>query len=194
MSVDNNRRIENIIRFGTIAEVDHAKRRARVQSGEILTDWLPWVAFRAGTTKIRSPVTVGEQCIVLAASGELTTAAILVGIYTLEFNTPSNSPDEHVIEFADGATITYNQANSDLTVSGIKTATVQAETKITLKTPLVECTKDLNVDGNAEIKGNTQVGGSVTAGGDVKGGSISLQGHTHSGVKGGGDNTGTPNG
>ncbi|KGQ36687.1 hypothetical protein JP36_09005 [Gallibacterium genomosp. 1] len=42
MSAENNRKIENLIRYGVIAEVDCAARRARVQSGEILTDWLPW--------------------------------------------------------------------------------------------------------------------------------------------------------
>ncbi|MFZ7197779.1 phage baseplate assembly protein V [Avibacterium avium] len=62
MSAENNRKIENLIRYGVVAEVDCAARRARVQSGEILTDWLPWCAFRAGTTKIWSPVTVGDPC------------------------------------------------------------------------------------------------------------------------------------
>ena len=70
MSAENNRRIENLIRYGVIAEVDCAKRRARAKSGNILTDWLPFLTFRAGTTRSWSPVTVGEQCLILA-EGEI---------------------------------------------------------------------------------------------------------------------------
>ena len=57
--------IENLIRLGTVAEVDHGslpdKRPARVlvQSGELLTGWLPWTALRAGTTRDWDPRTVG---------------------------------------------------------------------------------------------------------------------------------------
>ncbi|EGV05724.1 phage-like baseplate assembly-like protein [Haemophilus pittmaniae HK 85] len=51
MSADNNRRIESIIRFGLIAEVDYAQAKARVKCGEILTDFIPFITLRAGTTK-----------------------------------------------------------------------------------------------------------------------------------------------
>ncbi|WP_331275291.1 MULTISPECIES: hypothetical protein [Pseudomonas] len=43
-----SRLIENLIRPGTIAVVDHGSlldtrhARVRVQSGELLTGWLPW--------------------------------------------------------------------------------------------------------------------------------------------------------
>ena len=50
MSAELTRRIDNLIRFGIIAEVDHATARARVKSGQILTDFLPLVTLRAGTT------------------------------------------------------------------------------------------------------------------------------------------------
>lgn len=196
MSAENNRKIENIVRFGVIAEVDYAKRRAKVQSGNILTDWLPWLAMRAGTTRIWSPVTVGEQCLVIAVGGELTTAAILCGLYTTEFDTPSNNPDEHVIEFADSATICYNQASSSLKVSGISTALFQASTSVTLETPLVHCTQNLNVDGNIAVKqgisaqGGIQAQGEISSKADVKASGISLVNHTHPGDSGG--KTGKP--
>lgn len=175
MSADNNRRIENLIRYGVIAEVNHQKRRARVQTGEILTDWLPWCAMRAGTTKIWSPITVGEQCVIFSPSAELHTGFILVGIYTVEFDTPSHSPDEHVIEFADGAKIEYNQNTSSLKITGISTALVEASTSVTLQTPTVNCTNDLNV------ANNVSVGGTVTSGGDMLAGGISQQHHKHPG-------------
>ena len=51
------RLIHNLIRLGTIAEVDHARARVRVQSGELLTNWLPWIEARAGTTRDWDPPT-----------------------------------------------------------------------------------------------------------------------------------------
>lgn len=36
-----SRMIENLIRLGTIAAVDHAAQRVRVLTGDLLTGWLP---------------------------------------------------------------------------------------------------------------------------------------------------------
>mgnify|MGYP000024979062 FL=1 len=178
MSADNNRRIESIIRFGLIAEVDYAQAKARVKCGEILTDFLPFITLRAGTTKTWSPPTQGEQCVILAASGELTTACIITGLYTQ--NSPSQSADEHVIEFADGAKITYNQANGDLVVTGIKTANITAANQIN-----IDC---LTVN----IKGNVNIDGKVTSTGDMIAGGISQMKHKHKDVSKGKDKTGEP--
>ena len=183
MSADNNRRIESIIRFGLIAEVDHAQAKARVKCGEILTDFIPFIALRSGTTKTWSPPTQGEQCVILAASGELTTACIITGLYTQ--NSPSHSADEHVIEFADGAKITYNQANGDLVVTGIKTANIKADNQINIDCPTVNIKGNVNIDGNLSTTGTTTSKGAistqsnVSASGDIKGGGISLQNHVH---------------
>ncbi|PJG82125.1 phage baseplate assembly protein V [Caviibacterium pharyngocola] len=175
MNADLNRRIENIVRFGTIAEVDHAKRRTKVLSGGIRTDWLPWLEWRAGTTRSWSPPTIGEQCVILAASGELTTAVVLFGLFTLDFNNPSQSPDEHVVEFADGARIAYNQKTHALKITNIATAHIQASTRVVLETPLVKCTQNLEVGGNVTVSGSIKSNGDQTAGG------ISQMNHVHGG-------------
>ena len=178
MSADNNRRIESIIRFGLIAEVDHAQAKARVKCGEILTDFIPFTTLRSGTTKTWSPPTQGEQCVILAASGELTTACIITGLYTQ--NSPSHSADEHVIEFADGAKITYNQASGALVVTGIKTASITAANQIDIDCPTIN------------IKGNVNIDGKVTSTGDMVAGGISQINHKHGGVQGGPSKTGKP--
>ena len=183
MSADNNRRIESIIRFGLIAEGDHAQAKARVKCGEILTDFIPFITMRSGTTKTWSPPTQGEQCVILAASGELTTACIITGLYTQ--NSPSHSADEHVIEFADGTKITYNQTNSDLVVTGIKTANINAANQINIDCPTVNIKGNVNIDGNLSTTGTTTSKGAistqsnVSANGDIKGGEISLRNHVH---------------
>lgn len=178
MTAETNRRLDNIVRFGTIAEVDYDTARARVKSGQILTDFLPFIALRAGTTKTWSPPTAGEQCIILAASGEFTTACVLVGLYTQ--NSPSHSPDVHVIQFADGASIEYNHATGRLNVVGIKSAFINASEQIEIFCPTVK------------IKGDVNIEGKVTSTGDMVAGGISQINHKHGDVQSGPSTTGKP--
>ncbi len=42
------RLLQNMIRLGTIVEVDHVGRVARVQTGGLTTNWLKWHTARAG--------------------------------------------------------------------------------------------------------------------------------------------------
>ena len=42
------RLILNLIRFGTIADIDHDAQRVRVLVGKNTTTWRPWITFRAG--------------------------------------------------------------------------------------------------------------------------------------------------
>ena len=165
------RRIENMNRFGLIAAVDHANARCKVRSGQILTDWLPFAAMRAGTTKTWSPPTVGEQCLIVALSGELTTAIVITGIYTTGI-APSQSPDEHVIEFADGARFVYDQAKSELTITGVQTINITCP--------------------QTTINGDVQVNGKVESTGDQIAGGISQMNHPHGGIMPGPGKTGKP--
>ncbi|EXI61671.1 baseplate assembly protein [Mannheimia granulomatis] len=177
------RRLDNLIRLGTIAEVDLATATARVNSGGITTDFLPWIILRAGTSQTWSAPTVGEQCVVLSVSGEFTTGVILPAIYTQ--NAPSQSEDDHIFHFSDGAEICYNTASSQLTVKNCKLVIVQATESITLDTPTVKATKNVVIGGNLSVKGTTSsqgaisTQGAVTAKGDVSGAGISLGSHHH---------------
>ena len=80
------RRLENLVRMGTVEQVRHgAPARCRVRAGELLTNWVPWIALRAGgSAKGRrwSPPAVGEQCLLLAPGGDLGNAVALPGIYS----------------------------------------------------------------------------------------------------------------
>ena len=45
------RRLEGLIRTGTIAAVRHARpARCRVKTGNLTTNWIPWLALRAAGT------------------------------------------------------------------------------------------------------------------------------------------------
>ena len=90
-----------------------------------------------------------------------------------------------MIEFADGAKITYNQENGDLVVTGIKTANITAANQINIDSPTVNIKGNVNIDGNLSTTGTTtskgaiSTQGAISAKGDIKGGNISLQSHVH---------------
>ena len=81
---DHARRLENLIRSGTISAIDYGKAgssppRVRVKSGGLETDWLPWGALRAGKTRKWSPAYLGEQVGLIAPDGDTTKAMLLPG-------------------------------------------------------------------------------------------------------------------
>lgn len=161
------RRLDNLIRLGTVAAVDHGRALCRVQSGRLTTDWLPWLDRRAGTTRTWSPPTPGEQVVVFCPSGEPAAGVVLTGIYTATHDQPSESADEHVVDFADGARIAYDQDSGTLTITGMQA--------IRITCPLIE------IDG--EVR---QYGGDLSSHGVV------LETHVHTGVVPGGGLSGEP--
>ena len=160
-----SRRLENLLRIGTVHSVDHGQARCRVQSGELVTQWLPWIERRAGQTTTWNPPTIGEQCMVLSPSGEPAGGVVIYGTYSAANAAPSESPDEHVTlypdgtrisydhvkghhqaSYPDGAHISYDHPSSSLEAVGIKTALVKASTSVTLDTPLTHITGQCVVD------------------------------------------------
>lgn len=152
---DISRRLESLIRYGTIAEVQMKPPRVRVQSGQLTTTWRPWVSLRAGDTSEWDPPSVGEQCVLFSPSGDTTTGFALVGLFSDANPAPSSSPDEHVRAYPDGARISYNHATGELSATGIKTALVQASEKCTTDCPLTEFTGDVHIKGKLTVDDQT---------------------------------------
>lgn len=204
------RRLDNLVRLGTIAQIDHATARCRVHLGQLVTAWLPWISQRAGTTRSWTPPTVGEQVIVFSPSGEPAAGVVLTGIYTEAHDQPSSSATKHVVEFPDGARIEYDHAASALSATGIKTATVQASEHVTVDCPentitgnvliqgsltvedLLIYRNGLNGSGGSAGNGNVITGDLTHTDGDLSSNGIVVHTHTHSGVQSGGDSTGGP--
>lgn len=108
--VELSRRLENLLRIGTIHAVDHAAVRCRVQSGGLLSNWLLWHTPRAGATTTWDPPTVGEQCLVLSPSGEPGNGVVFYGLNSDLVPPPSHSPDDQVINYPDGTILRYDHA------------------------------------------------------------------------------------
>lgn len=206
-----DRRLGNVVRMGTIAELDQANARVKVDLGDVTTDWLPWVTARAGATRTWSAPRPGEQVLVLAPSGELEQGAVLPSIFQDDHPAPAGTQDvEHTV-YPDGTTVDYNSATHTLTVTvaaagnvviNCKNATVNAETRVELVTPLVHCTQALTVDGLITGKGGMAISGGsgATVNGDFKaqGGAFTHNSknvgstHTHTGVQPGGGTSSVP--
>lgn len=177
---DAIRRLENIVRIGIIHEINHNKARCTVQTGGIITTFLPWITLRAGADKTWDAPTIGEQCLVLAPSGELATAVVIYGIYSTQNPPPSTKPNIKTRHFEDGAMITYDTQTHNLKaiLPSDGTAIITATGGITLNGDTV-INGNLSVSDNISATGTMQSAGSISSQGDVTAGNISLKDHKH---------------
>ncbi len=184
-----SRMIENLIRIGTIEEIDLSAAKCRIRSGKLLTNWLPWVTHRAGSTRTWNPPTVGEQVVLFSPSGEPAAGIALTGLFSAANQEPSNSANEHLTVYPDGARVNYNHATGAITVTGVKTALIKAATQVTIDCPDTHVTGALTVDGLLTYKGGMAGSGGGAAAavidGDVVIGGISFLGHGHPDPQGG---------
>lgn len=184
------RLLRNLIRIGTVSEVNLDDALCRVDTGQNTTGWLHWLTARAGKTRTWNAPSVGEQVLILCLGGELDTGFVLPGIFSDASPAPSASADALHWSFPDGAVIEYEPETGDLIATGIQTATIKAAVKILFDSPEVECTAllktaQLEVTDGGTMKGNvTHTGGSLSSNGKV------LHTHKHPGDSGG--QTGAP--
>ena len=192
--VELARRLANVVRPGVVAEADYALARARVKYGEAsaagggnteaVTDWLPWLAGRAGGDIEWWAPEVGEQVLVLAPSGELATGIVLAGLYSDARPAPASSSDRHVTRYIDGAEIEYDRAAHRLraVLPEGGTAEITAPDGVTITgdvaitgdvtvTGGLTATENIDADGNVTADGNVEAGGNVEADGNVSDGS-----------------------
>ncbi|MEK7919234.1 phage baseplate assembly protein V [Burkholderia contaminans] len=190
---DLNRRIESLLREGTVIDVDHNARRVRVESGGLQTDWIRWLAQRTGDSIEWDPPSIGEPGLLLCPSGEPTTGLFLPGVYCDEHDSPSSNPNEHLRAYRDGARIAYDFAAHALTATLPAGATVHvvAPGSVTVETntAMVKAQSvtldadDTTVTGSLLVKGpltfesgaTGKNGGSAGGGGPV----IEIEGSAH---------------
>lgn len=204
------RLLHNLIRVGTVIDVDCDAPAVRVSAGELETNWLRWLEPRAGQTTDWDPPTVGEQVVLLSPGGELSGAIVLRGLHSDLIPHPSKDPNKTVREYPDGARVEYDHASSGMLITGIKTLTVDASdsillkagSSVTLDTPEAISTGKHNIKGLlsylAGLAGFGGDNGSVISGslrqqgGELSSNGVVLDGHKHDGVQSGGSTTGGP--
>ena len=157
------RRLENLIRLGTVADVDYQQALVRVDVSELRTDWLPWLTARAGGDRDWWAPEIDEQVLLLAVSADPAQAVVLPAVYRDQFPPPGSGPDIRRVVFGDGANMYYDRSAHHLEIC-------------------------LPLGGTVHICAT----GDVTVDGDVIADGVSLKTHVHTEVKTGGDLSGPP--
>ena len=206
MNADANRRLENIVRFGTVKTINPSKPipRVIVNLGDIETPEIRCLNIRSGDDTTWDMPSVNEECVVISPCGDIgQTSFVLYGFYNDNHPAPSDDLNKKIRMFSDGCVIAYDIAAHHLSAvlpsggSAVLTAdggvTVNGDTTIN---------GNLQVNGSTSMTGNNTVGGSqlvqgsshssgtFSSNGDVTANGISLTSHTHSGDSGG--TTGEP--
>ncbi|MGL9718552.1 MAG: phage baseplate assembly protein V [Wolbachia sp.] len=120
-----NRKLANIIRIGLVKEIDYEKAKVRVKVGEFLTDWLPWITYRAGEDKSWSPLSIDEQVIVLSPFGELPLGVVLPAIYQHKYFAPECRKTANILEFKDGTKLSYDSEKNHLEIDVVDKITLR---------------------------------------------------------------------
>lgn len=184
-----DRRSANVLRFGTIAEIDHANATVKVDLGELTTDWIPWTTPRAGQDQVWSTPDVGEQVVVLSA-GEPSQGVVMGSIFQNSHPANGNAGKDRRITFKDGTVVEFDRDGSvlnltmaaagqfNVTISGAKIEASASSVKFTVGGVVMNITS----------AGVAITGGTVTHNGKNVGST-----HTHGGIQPGGASTAAPN-
>ncbi|MCO8062349.1 MULTISPECIES: phage baseplate assembly protein V [Acinetobacter] len=201
MNADANRRLENIVRFGTIKTINPSKPipRVIVNLGDIETPEIRCLNIRSGDDATWDMPSINEECVVISPCGDIgPTSFVLYGFYNDDHPAPSDDLNKKIRMFADGCVIAYDVAAHHLSAvlpSG-GTAVLTANGGVTVNGDTT-INGNLQVNGSTAMTGNNTVGGSqlvqgsshssgtFSSDGDVTASGISLTGHTHPGDSGG---------
>lgn len=182
------RLITNLIRTGTVSDVDTVNWLCRVKTGDLETNWINWLTFRAGNTRTWWQPSIGEQVVLLSLGGNLETAFALPAIYSDAFPPPDYSENGSTTVFNDGGWFQYEPDTGQLLIKNIKSVRIEAADGIQL------ITEQLCVDASQVlVNSETVMNGAVTqGGGDMSSNGVVVDKHKHGGVKSGGDTSGGP--
>lgn len=182
-----SRLLENMVRFGTIAAVQHVPPRVSVKTGDLVTAMLPWLALRAGADVEWDPPTEGEQVLLISPSGQLANGVALTGLFSDSIPANGDRAGLHRRTYRDGAVIEYDSIahHLNVTLPAGGTTNLVSTGGITIEGPITH-------KGDYIQTGNQIVTGKVTVTQDVVAGGVSVVQHKHPGVTRGGGTTDGP--
>jgi phage baseplate assembly protein V len=152
---DDSRALNMLLRMGTLYEVDYETTppRARVESGDLITDFLPLPEEIGRNFRRWRPCRVGTQALIASPSGD-TRQGVIVALYnTTDLPQPETDPAVDLILFDDGTEV--RKDGEQLLIDSAVPVTIKAET--------------ITLDGDVICTGGdlTKVGGAVTHDGVV---------------------------
>ncbi len=178
---DIQRLVGDMLREGIVVSVDFDAGTARVEfADELTTGDIPWLATRAGKTRVWSPPSVGEQVLVAAPEADAA-RGIIIGSLSSNANPHPASDTSTVAEFSDRARIGYDPVGHTFTIA------LPAGARI-----VVIADGGATWQGDLKVDGDIRSTGTVNAQTDVVGGGKSLKDHLHTKVQAGGAISGPP--
>jgi phage baseplate assembly protein V len=177
------RLMNNIVRTGRVEAVNPSIARCRVRTGELLTDWLPWLTLAAGgagqARHWRTPA-VNEECVLLAPGGDLAQALVLPGLFCQDMpqNAAAGDVERHDFSGTDfwehnrgEGTLVFEIASCIQLKVGASLLTITPD-GTTLQTP------HYAVDSpQSEFSGNVAIAGGISVAGGGSGGTSSIRGN-----------------
>lgn len=106
---DAARRLEGMVRVGTVEEVDEDAAKVRVRVGAMLTNWLPWGVTGASDDADWYCKEPGEQVLLVAPDGELAQAVVVCSLYQGKHPAPANQRNKRRRQWRDGAFEEYDR-------------------------------------------------------------------------------------
>jgi len=177
--IELQRQLDNLIRIGTVTAVRSGE--CRVKTGDLITNWRPYLTERAGNNRTRHRLSIGEQVMLLSVSGDLRNAYIVGSLNAAAADEPladDDNPDLDRTEYSDGAVIEYNPQTGELNATGIMAAKIKASVSVTFDAPKVICTNLLQA--KRVISETAKVG------------TVEVGTHGHTNVQRGSDTSGGP--
>ncbi|MCG3658601.1 phage baseplate assembly protein V [Aliarcobacter butzleri] len=175
------RRLENIIQIGTVdaTKNQEGKALARVVVHDVgedkrVTDFLPVLSLANSFFRVFIPIRVGEQVLVISPFGDTNKGFIFRSIFNKGCKEPSGANENKtIIEFEDGAIISYDTKSSTLEVLNPNIINVKVGESVNVK---VGQTIVVNVGQSAKIVApKVDIESTTTT---IKSSSINLIGNT----------------
>lgn len=132
---DLERRAADVVKFGTVKEVDYTRARVRVtigdpddDEGHLLTGWLPMAGGRAKGDSDWHPLEIGEHVMVLSESGEVQNGMVLPAArYSDDNPAPGAKAGLWRKKFQDGASIEYDRDSGEFLIDAKAKSTIKAD-------------------------------------------------------------------
>lgn len=217
--VELKRRLENIVQVGQISATKNqdGKALARVVVHDVgedkrVTDFLPVIGFANSFARVFFPLRAGEQVLVISLFGDANKGFILRSIFNKSCKEPDGaSENKTIIEFEDGAILSYDTQSSTLEVLNQKTINVKVgvavnvevgktvvinvgqsakivaptvdieSTTTTIKSTKINLLGQTLIDGTLDITQELSTGGNAKIGGSITDSRGDLTNHTNAG-------------
>ena len=152
------------LQFGTVSAIDAAKHAVRVNIpalDNLQTDWLPVLTQAAGGNRFYCLPDPGALAVcLLDAQGE--SGVVLGTVYNDSDPPPADSPDLHVLQYANGTRIEHDRSTGNVLVKTSGKVLVQAG-EVTIDAPNTTTTGNLLVQGSLTYQGGMTGSGGAGA-------------------------------